>query len=135
MHYDHINMILLKGPTRESVERLPGYHENDAHIIRYKTRFGMDQDLMMEAKSVRGKRKEQRAILEKMMKDHKKMMKDHKEMEERKEVEKLKRKREREREIEKKEEMKKRENERWCSEMLECDYYRYSKLLKRVNFT
>ena len=128
MHYDHINMMVLEGPKRESVERLPGYHVDDARMIRYKTKFDMDRVLMNEATSVRGIREEERAIWEKKMKDHK-------EMEERKEVEKLKIKRERE--IEKIEEMKKREKERFCSELskerLKCDY-RYSKLMKRKNF-
>ena len=73
MHYDHINMILLKGPNRESVERLPGYHVNDAHIIRYKTKFDMDHELMLEARSFRGERKEIMAIFEKKMKDQKEM--------------------------------------------------------------
>ena len=75
-------MILLEWPNRESVERLPGYHENDAKMMRYRNKYDMDQYLVIEAKSVRGKREEERAIWEKMMKDHK-------EMEERKKVEKL----------------------------------------------
>ena len=108
MHYDHINMILLKGPNRESVERLAGYHVDDAKMIRYKTKFDMDHELMLEARSFRGERKEIMAIWEKKMTYQK-------EREKRKEVEKLKRKRERE--IEKIEEMKKkREKERFCSE-------------------
>ena len=57
MHYDHINMILLKGPNRESVERLPGYHVDDANMTRYKTKYDMDRELMLETESFRGKRK------------------------------------------------------------------------------